>query len=124
MNGMYFIPIFSVVIVGMLSKRVPASAASTALISGLVIIGCGYFVPPLAVIVDSMHEYHFLGVVFVYLVFYMLIMAELRPTRDFNQKDAGAVDLTPWPYVRIASLLLVLSVVAIYVVFADFAALQ
>ena len=64
MNGMYFIPIFSVVLIGMLTKRVPASAASNALIAGLVIIGCGYFLPPLVPIVDSMNEFHFLGVVF------------------------------------------------------------
>jgi SSS family solute:Na+ symporter len=123
MNGMYFIPIFSVVIVGMLSRRVPASAASTALLMGLVIIGCGYFIPPLAAIVDSMHEYHFLGVVFVYLVFYMLIMADLKPAPEFEQQDSGAVDLTPWPYVRPASLLLVAIVIGIYVVFADLSVL-
>lgn len=123
MNGMYFIPIFAVVIVGMLSKRVPASAASTALITGLVIIGCGYFIPPLAAIVDSMHEYHFLGVVFVYLVFYMLIMAELKPAQSYEQQDARAVDLTPWPYAKIMSLALVVVVLTIYVVFADMSAL-
>lgn len=119
MNGMYFIPIFSVVVVGMLSRRVPAFAASTALIAGLVIIGCGYFIPPLAAIVDSMHEYQFLGVVFTWLVFYMLLMAELRPTREFEQRDVGAVDLTPWPWVRFASVLLVLIVASIYILFAD-----
>ena len=34
MNGLYFIPIFAVVLVGMLSKRVPAAAANVALILG------------------------------------------------------------------------------------------
>ena len=45
MNGLYFIPIFSVVLVGMLSKRVPPLAAKLALIVGFVVIACGYFVP-------------------------------------------------------------------------------
>jgi len=120
MNGLYFIPIFSVVLVGMLSKRVPASAASTALISGLVIIACGYFVPPLARVVDSMHEYHFLGIVFVYLVMFQLVMAELRPRQEpFVQTDVGAVDMSPWPAARWIGVSLIAAVVLIYVAFAD-----
>jgi len=45
MNGLYFIPIFSVVLVGMLSKRVPPIAAKTALIVGFLAILGGYFIP-------------------------------------------------------------------------------
>jgi hypothetical protein len=45
MNGLYFIPIFAVVLVGMLSKRVPPLAAKVALIVGFAVIACGYFVP-------------------------------------------------------------------------------
>lgn len=124
MNGMYFIPIFAVVLVGMLTKRVPASAARTALVTGLVVIGCGYFLPPLSPIVESMHEFHFLGVVFAYLVIYMLIMGELRPRPEpFEQQDVGAVDLTPWRYTRLVSALLVLIVLTVYIVFADVSAL-
>lgn len=120
MNGMYFIPIFAVVLVGMLSRRVPASAANTALVMGLVVIGCGYFLPPLSPIVASMNEFHFLGVVFVYLLIYMLLMGELRPRAEpFEQKDVGAVDMTPWAHTRRAALVLVAIVVTIYVVFAD-----
>jgi solute:Na+ symporter, SSS family len=45
MNGLYFIPIFAVVIVGLLSKRVPPMAAKAALIVGFLVIAIGYFVP-------------------------------------------------------------------------------
>ncbi len=45
MNGLYFIPIFAVVLVGMLSKRIPALAAKVALIVGFGVIAVGYFVP-------------------------------------------------------------------------------
>jgi len=45
MNGLYFVPIFSVVLVGLLSKRVPPIAAKVALIVGFTVIACGYFVP-------------------------------------------------------------------------------
>ena len=45
MNGLYFIPIFAVVLVGMLSKRVPPVAAKVALIVGFLVIAAGYFIP-------------------------------------------------------------------------------
>jgi SSS family solute:Na+ symporter len=45
MNALYFIPVFAVVVVGMLARRVPAAGANAALIAGVVTIAAGYFVP-------------------------------------------------------------------------------
>ena len=45
MNGIYFIPIFAVVVVGLLNRRVPALAGRVGLIVGIVVIALGYFVP-------------------------------------------------------------------------------
>ncbi len=104
----------------MLTRRVPPLAAKVALLTGFVIIACGYFVPALARIVKSMHEFHFLGLVFAYLVVLMLVIGELRPLdEEWRQKDVGAVDMTPWPHARKAGLVLLALVMAIYIVFAD-----
>lgn len=120
MNGIYFIPIFSIVLVGMLTRRVPPLAAKFALIAGFVTISCGYFIPPFARVVESMHEYHFLGLVFSYLVIGMLVMGELRPTEhEWVQEDVKAVDMTPWRYAKVTGLALVAIVIAIYVLLAD-----
>jgi SSS family solute:Na+ symporter len=124
MNGMYFIPIFAVVLVGMLSRRVPPRAAKVALVGGFAIIALGYFVPPFDRVVDSLHEYHFLGIVFTYLVLTMLIIGELSPMKDeFVQEDVGAVDMTPWRHARPVAGLLVIAVLLVYVAFADFSVL-
>ena len=121
MNGMYFIPIFSVVLVGMLSRRVPPLAAKMALVAGFVLIAVGYFVPPFDAIVASMHEFHFLGVVFAYLVLLMLIIGEVRPlSEEWQQVDVKAVDMTPWPGARKVGLALLVSVMLLYTAFADF----
>lgn len=48
MNGLYFIPIFAVVVVGMLNRRVPTAAANTALLLGVLVIAAGYVLPSLA----------------------------------------------------------------------------
>ena len=124
MNGMYFIPIFSVVLVGMLSRRVPPAAAKIGLVAGFAAIAVGYFVPPFDSIVASMHEFHFLGIVFAYLVLLMLIIGELRPlSEEWEQQDVKAVDMTPWAGARKAGAALLLMVLALYICFADFSVL-
>jgi SSS family solute:Na+ symporter len=125
MNGMYFIPIFAVVLGGMLSRRVPARAAKTALVSGFIVIAMGYFVSPFNKIVAAMHEFHFLGIVFAYLLISMFVMGELNPrSEEFVQKDVKAVDMTPWKHARITGAILVGIVLLIYVLFADFSVLD
>ena len=125
MNGMYFIPIFAVVVVGMLSRRVPPLAAKVGLVAGFVIIAVGYFVPPFDAIVAAMHEFHFLGIVFAYLVLLMLIIGELAPLpEEWQQQDVQAVNMTPWPRARQAGTTLLVLVLLIYVTFADFSVLR
>jgi SSS family solute:Na+ symporter len=125
MNGIYFIPIFAVVVVGMLSKRVPPLAAKIGLVAGFAIIAIGYFVPPFDKIVSNMHEFHFLGIVFSYLVILMLIIGEIKPrTSEFVQEDVKAVDMTPWKHSKLVGGILILIVLLIYICFADFSAIN
>ncbi len=124
MNALYFIPIFSVVLVGMLTRRVPAIAAKLALVSGCLVIAIGYFVPPFTLIVEMMGNFQFVGIVFAYLVVLMLLMGEYRPREaEYVQQDVGAVDMTPWKHAKLAGAALALTVLAIYVIFADFSVL-
>ncbi len=125
MNCIYFIPIFSVVLVGMLTKRVPPIAAKIALIAGFVLFIIGYYIPPFTLVVESMHPFHFAGIVFFYLVIMMLVIGEIRPTKEeWHQEDVKAVDMTPWKHVRKAALGLFILILVIYAVFADFSVLK
>ncbi|MFT5706667.1 MAG: SSS family solute:Na+ symporter [Oceanospirillaceae bacterium] len=124
MNGIYFIPIFAVVLVGMLTRRVPPIAAKCALLGGITVIACGYFIPSFDKMVQSMNEFHFLGIVFSYLVILMLIIGELKPMdEEWIQGDAKSVDMTPWVHARFIGLILCATVLLIYVVFADLSVL-
>ncbi|MEZ6131686.1 MAG: solute:sodium symporter family transporter [Planctomycetaceae bacterium] len=124
MNGMYFIPIFAVVLIGMLTRRVPPIAAKIGLIAGFAMIATGYFVPPFDTVVASMHEFHFLGLVFSWLLILMLVIGEIKPrATEFEQEDVGAVDMTPWRFAKPAGMMLILIVLTIYVTFADFTVL-
>ncbi len=121
MNGLYFIPIFSVMLIGLFTKRVPAIAANAALILGFAAISLGYFVPAYAAYVETMHEFHFLGAVFAFLVGLMLLIGALSPmAKPWVHKDARAVDLTPWPFANLLGAALVLFVLALYIYFAKF----
>lgn len=125
MNGMYFIPIFAVVVIGMMSRRVPPIAAKIALIAGFVVIAVGYFVSPFSLIVASLHEFHFLGLVFAWLLVLMLVIGEVWPqTTEFVQVDSGAVNMTPWRLAKPAGFLLIVAVFSIYVTFANFSVLR
>jgi SSS family solute:Na+ symporter len=125
MNGLYFIPIFAVVLVGMLARRVPPVAAKVALVVGFTVIALGYFVPSLAVHVNAMHEFHFLGAVFVMLIVIMLGIGAVRPLPNaWEQRYSGDVEMTPWKYAVPTSVVLVALVFVIYAVFADFSVLS
>ena len=122
MNGMYAVPILSVVLVGMVSRRVPPLAAKSALVVGFGILALGNFVPPFTNIAGSMGKgFYFLGTVFSWLVVMMFVIGELRPTKEeWQQQDVQAVDLTPWKYSSLAGAALIATVIAIYAWFADF----
>jgi SSS family solute:Na+ symporter len=120
MNGLYFIPIFAVVLVGMLTRRVPAVAATVALVAGFVAIAVGYFVPAAARWVEAMHEFHFLGAVFVALVALMLLIGLAAPRAEpWKHVHSGDVELVPWKLARPIAFGLVAVVLAVYVFFAD-----
>jgi solute:Na+ symporter, SSS family len=129
MNGLYFIPIFSVVLIGMLTRRVSSGPANAALILGFCAIAIGYFVPALNKYIGpgegQLHEFHFLGAVFASLIALMLISGRVAPRETpWVHEYSGDVDLTPWPLAKPIGLGLVAFVLAVYVYFADFSVLS
>lgn len=120
MNGIYFIPIFSVVVVGMLHSRVPSVAAFTALLIGLVTLAVKYFAFDFDATVDKyFHNFHFLGLVFAVLVLIMIVWAAVKPRETaWTLETDTPIDMTPWKGAKVASLVLVVAVIGIYISFA------
>lgn len=118
MNALYFIPIFSVVLIGFMNRRVPAIAANIALVGGCLIIAAGYFLPPFTGILEIMHEFHFIGGVFALLVIMLLLFARFRPRAEpWVQEDVGYIDMTPWKGAVPAGIVLLVLVILIYLAF-------
>jgi len=120
MNGLYFIPIFSVVVVGMISKKIPAIAANIALVVGFAAIAIGYFVPSAEIWVERINGFHFLGMVFISLVLLMMFIGNIVPRKTpWVQEVTDDIDLTPWKPATPLGILLILIVLGIYYAFAD-----
>jgi len=100
---------------------VPAIAGTIGLILGVIVIALGYFLPdalsPMALM--GIHEFHFLGVVFAFLVIVMLAIGAAKPrSTPWELTSGNTIDMTPWKNAKWASLGLILIVLAIYIGFA------
>ncbi|MGA0900496.1 MAG: solute:sodium symporter family transporter [Luteolibacter sp.] len=121
MNAIYFIPIFAVVLVGILHPRVPSRAASIAMIAGILIISLGYFIPAFdeAIANAGIHGFHFIGIVFGLLVILLLVAGTVSPRKEAWKLETDTpIDLSPWKGAKWAGLALLVMVIAIYASFA------
>ena len=113
------------VVVGMLTRRVPAIAAKLALIGGVAAIAIAYFVPPVKEALSELNNFHFLGIVFASLVAMMLLIGRICPQAEpWQHQHSGDVDLTPWRYAKPMAAGLVILVLSLYTAFADFSILS
>ena len=123
MNGIYFIPIFAVVVVGILHRKVPSLAANIALAFGITILTVDSVVLPLTggssiSSILGINGFHFLGLVFWALVIFMLVFTKLAPRKEAWQIETNnPIDMTPWWGAPVVSVLLVIAVLGIYAYF-------
>ncbi|WP_109301787.1 solute:sodium symporter family transporter [Aquimarina sp. AU474] len=118
-NGCYSIPILTIIVVGYLTKRVPAIAAKVAIISGALLY-LGY------VILDSTimkgvfpHFLHIMAIVFVLNITVMLVIGKLYPRElPYEQQYTKEVDITPWKAARYVGVVICTIVVFSYIYFS------
>ena len=111
LNGIFFIPMATVILAGFFFPRVSAVGAKTGLAFGLVFYIVMYFI--LAV---DLHFVHIWGIEFVLNVLVMHIVSMAYPRKNpFTIQDVGAVDLTQWKFAKPLSIVLVLITLAIYI---------
>lgn len=99
LNGIYNVPLVTIIIMGFFFPRIPALAAKVAMGIGIIsYITINYLVK---------FDFHFLYVLactFCINVVVMLVIGFIKPrATPFTFKDAFAVDMKPWRNVKIAS---------------------
>ncbi len=115
LNGIFFIPIASVIIAGFLFPKVSASGAKIGLIFGLFFYVIMYYL-----IEVNLHFVHIWGIEFVLNIAIMHLASYFLPKDEvFVMKDAKVLDLQPWKYAKPFSLALVLITVILYLVLGN-----
>ena len=141
-NGIYSIPILTIIVVGYLTKRVPAIAAKIGLASGcLLYIASQFFMQPYFIsnalklakdngvtdeaalaLIEAQAYPHFLDIMallFILNVGIMLLIGKLYPRKEeFIQEHTKQVDITPWKYTTQAGIVICVIVIGIYIYFA------
>ena len=116
-NGFYNVPIFTLIIMGMLNKTAPAWSAKVTLVFFMI----GYGLTQLGVIKTDLHFLHILAILFVVSIIFMFITGKVWPsqTKYDAGKDLNVVDTTPWNKLTIVSIAVILCVFGVYVVFSS-----
>jgi SSS family solute:Na+ symporter len=141
-NGIYSIPILSIIVIGYMTKRVPAIAAKIGIISGSVLYIISQFwlqpklvntaleeakasgitdVADLAMIeADAYPHYlHVMAILFVANMAIMLLIGKFKPrATPYVQEYTKQVEITPYKYVKQVGLIIVIIVAGIYIYFA------
>ena len=111
LNGIFFIPIATVVIAGFFFPRVSAIGAKAGILFGLTFYVLMYYILRV-----ELHFVHIWGIEFVLNVIVMHVVSQFFPrTNNFVIKDVGAVELTTWKYAKIVSIALVIITIIIYI---------
>ncbi len=125
MNGVYFIPIFAVVVMGLINKRVPSVAAFYSLLIGLIVmVGLLIVYPALNAGANTsqltgISNFHMMGIVFASLMLIMFIGSKVAPREKAWEITTNTpIDMTPWKGTKVASIILIIAVVTIYATFS------
>lgn len=120
-NGCYSIPILTIIVVGYLTKRIPALAAKVAIILGAVLYAISQFILKPYVFGEESypHFLHVMAILFVMNIIIMLVIGKLQPrSTDFELAYSEEVDITPFKYVKQVSLVILVIVISSYVYFS------
>lgn len=115
LNGIFFIPIASVIIAGFLLPNVSATGAKAGLFFGLLFYVMSYFILKV-----DLHFVHIWGIEFVLNICVMLLISKFFPNKEtFVIKDAGILDLKPWKFAVPFSLFLVIFTIILYLLLGN-----
>ena len=112
--GFFNVPIFTIILIGYTTKRVPAIAAKIS----LVIFVASYAAMQL-VFKPNLHFLHQLGILFVICVAIMLIIGKFYPRKEpYVLPMKNAVNMTPWKGRFVFGGFVAITMIAMYVAFS------
>ena len=116
-NGAYSVPILTVIIIGFVTKKVPALAAKVGIIFAFSIYVL-YIILANGLGVINLHMLHMQAITCVLTVIIMLVIGKVKPREtDYIQTYTEQVDVTPWKPVKAIGIVICLIVLSTYFIF-------
>lgn len=117
-NGFYNVPIFTLIIFGMLNKTAPAWSAKVSLVFFIIMYGVTQL--PFGWN-PGLHFLHILFILFAICIVFMYITSLFWPAENqYNSEvDLKVVDTTPWSHLKAASIGVIICVFGLYVLFSS-----
>ncbi len=111
LNGIFFIPIASIMLAGFFLKRISAAGAKAALFVGL-----AFYITTTFILKTDIHFIHIWGIEFLLNIAVMYGVSYFYPPeREFKAEDLHILDLKEWKYTKHMSIALCLITLTIYV---------
>ncbi|WP_299628028.1 solute:sodium symporter family transporter [uncultured Tenacibaculum sp.] len=139
-NGVYSIPILTIIFVGFVTKRVPAIAAKIGLLTGSILYIISEFVLRPSFVDSALEEakksgeiinetlvkaeayphfLHIMAILFVLNTIIMLLIGKLKPKAvPYEQKESKQVDIVPWKHTKLVGVFICIIVILIYFYFS------
>lgn len=115
LNGIFFIPIASIMLAGFFTKNISATGAKAALFVGLT-----FYVTTTFILDVDIHFVHIWGIEFILNVLVMIVVSNFYPVKkDITMKSMHILDLTAWKYTKVMSIMLVAITVLIYILLGN-----
>jgi len=115
LNGIFFIPIASIMLAGFFTKTISATGAKAGLFVGL-----SFYILMTFILQVDLFFVHVWGIEFLLNVAVMFIVSKYYPVnKDISMKSADVLDLSEWKYAKVMSIILVIVTITIYVLLGN-----
>ncbi|RAV28019.1 solute:sodium symporter family transporter [Sinomicrobium soli] len=113
LTGMFCVPVFTIIFIGFVTRKVPPGAAKT----GLVFFIVAYLICNFILDIP-LHYLHLLGILFVLTSVCMLLSVRWFPEHHYRETIRKDVDISPWKYRHWAAITLLLGMVLVFAFFS------
>ncbi len=115
LNGIFFIPMATVILAGFFFPKVSAIGAKAGLIFGLI-----FYIVMDYVLKVELHFVHIWGIEFILNIIVMHVVSLRYPRKNpFTIQDVGAVELVPWKYAKSLGGILIFITLLIYILLGN-----
>lgn len=113
-NSFYMAPMFTIIVVGLFTRRVPPMAANV----GIVFFMTAYMLSVFVFDFD-IHFLHLTGLLFLVTGIIMIVIGKIAPQEnDYIPTEANVVNLTHWVHAKKLAVIICVGVVLLYILFS------